>query len=63
MQLLWLCVVGMWDNTKSRDFDPAAEEVQLWLQVQVLRQASLQSGCPPNFTHGGKFFIYLSFFI
>lgn len=55
-----LCSVGMWDNTPSRRFDPPAEEIQLWLQSQALRQAFLQSGHPPNFTHGGMLFFNFS---
>ena len=54
-----LCTVGMWDNPPSRRFDPPAEEIQLWLQAQALRQAFLQSGHPPNFTRGGMPFLQL----
>lgn len=39
--LFWFDVLAMWDDTDSKDFDSAAEEVQLWQQMQVLHQASL----------------------
>lgn len=55
-----LCSVGMWDNTPSRRVDPPAEEIQVWLQAQALRQAVLRGGHPPNVTRGGMLFFKFS---
>lgn len=54
-KVLWCVCLGMWDNTKSRHFDPPPEEVQLWQHAQVLHQALHQGGHPPVFTHRGTF--------
>lgn len=53
--LFWLGVLAVWDEPDSKDFDSAAEEVHLWQQKQVLRQASIGGGCAPAAQRQSRF--------